>query len=157
MDFQPGFTKHGGCGDRRADLFEVKNEFITAENVVSILDKYDVPEDLELVTVDEVIADYYILEALLKSGRYHPRVVAVDFNPDFDLSEAKVVHRDDAGEWDGTKYTTTSLLAFALNVMRPLGYSFVYSLEMGAHAFFVRTDLLHCALIEADLCVLSRK
>lgn len=70
------------------------------------------------------------------------QVVAVDFNPDLPLEEAKVVRYSAMEEWDGTIYTVASLLAYSL-MARAHGYSFAYALEMGSHAFFIRTDLLH--------------
>ncbi|CAE7198170.1 unnamed protein product, partial [Symbiodinium sp. CCMP2456] len=69
-------------------------------------------------------------------------VVAVDFNPDLPLNEAKVVKYSATAEWDGSVYTVGSLLAYAL-MAHSFGYSFAYALEMGSHAFFVRSDLLH--------------
>lgn len=96
-----------------------------------------------------------IWRALLTDGTFRPRVcsiapfrveaaqvVAVDFNPDLPLEEAKVVRYSAMEEWDGTIYTVASLLAYSL-MARAHGYSFAYALEMGSHAFFIRTDLLH--------------
>jgi len=70
-----------------------------------------------------------------------PRVVALDFNPDLPLDQAKAVRYVADAEWDGSVYTVASLLAYAL-MARAHNYSFAYALEMGSHAFFVRSDLL---------------
>ena len=51
MDFQPGASPHGGCdGCPGQEL--VKNEFVTKDNICSLFDKYHVPTDFELLTID---------------------------------------------------------------------------------------------------------
>lgn len=142
LDSQPGETPHGGCRDCPGVADIVKTEFVTAENIVELFRKYDVPRDFDLLTIDTDYNDYWIWRALLTDGTFRPRVVAVDFNPDLPLHEAKAVRYSAMAEWDGTVYTVGSLLAYAL-VARAHGYSFAYALEMGSHAFFVRSDLLH--------------
>eukprot|EP00434_Breviolum_minutum_P007539 symbB.v1.2.006656.t1/scaffold372.1/size218212/8 len=142
LDSQPGETPHGGCRDCPGVAEIVKTEFVTAENIVELFRKYDVPRDFDLLTIDTDYNDYWIWRALLTDGTFRPRVVAVDFNPDLPLHEAKAVRYSAMAEWDGTVYTVGSLLAYAL-VARAHGYSFAYALEMGSHAFFIRSDLLH--------------
>merc|ERR1719171_1966535 len=66
----------------------------------------------------------------------------MDFNPDLPLSSAQAVEYDANAEWDGSVYTVASLLAYQ-QMAHHFGYEYVYSLEMGSHAFFVRRDLLH--------------
>eukprot|EP00927_Polykrikos_kofoidii_P062077 TRINITY_DN56900_c0_g1_i1.p1 TRINITY_DN56900_c0_g1~~TRINITY_DN56900_c0_g1_i1.p1 ORF type:complete len:905 (+),score=145.73 TRINITY_DN56900_c0_g1_i1:84-2717(+) len=141
MDGQPGETPHGGCPTCPGVDTLVRKEFVTAENVVDLFKKHDVPRDFDLLTIDTDYNDYWLWRALLEDGHFRPRVVAVDFNPDFGLDEAKVVEYVADAEWDGTKYTVGSLLAYAL-MARHFDYTFAYALEMGAHAFFIRDDLL---------------
>eukprot|EP00971_Amphidinium_carterae_P184506 3662887-Amphidinium_carterae.1 len=64
-----------------------------------------VPHDLDLLTIDVDFNDYWIWQALLEDGRFRPRVVAVDFNPDLPLDRALVVRYAEDAEWDGTVYT----------------------------------------------------
>ena len=141
MDGQPGQTMHGGCeGCPGQEL--VREAFVTAENINELFDQFGVPQEFDLLTIDTDFNDYWIWKAILEQGWYQPRVVAVDFNPDIPIDKAKTVHYNATGEWDGTRYTVASLLAYTL-LARDYGYEFVYALEMGAHAFFVRKDLLH--------------
>lgn len=142
LDSQPGETPHGGCRDCPGVADIVRTEFVTAENVVALFLKHGVPRDFDLLTVDTDYNDYWIWRAILEDGTFRPRVVAVDFNPDLPLNEAKVVKYSAMAEWDGSIYTVGSLLAYAL-MAHSFGYSFAYALEMGSHAFFVRSDLLH--------------
>mmetsp|Transcript_111051 Transcript_111051/g.254598 ORF Transcript_111051/g.254598 Transcript_111051/m.254598 type:complete len:362 (+) Transcript_111051:2523-3608(+) len=141
MDFQPGESPHGGCAGCPG-LNVVENEFITAENVNSVFLKYLVPVDFELLTIDTDFNDYWIWRALLVNGTFRPRVVAVDFNPDLDMHVTWTVPYSPTAEWDGTRYTVASLLAYQ-QLGSAFGYEYAYSLEMGAHAFFIRRDLLH--------------
>lgn len=141
LDSQPGETPHGGCPGCPGIAELVRTEFVTAENVVELFKKHDVPHDFDLLTVDTDYNDYWILKAILSDGTFHPRAIAVDFNPDIPLNEAKVVEYEAKAEWDGTVYTVASLLAYSL-LARAHGYIFAYALEMGAHAFFIRKDLL---------------
>lgn len=141
MDGQPGETPHGACPGCPGVVESVKKEFVTAENLVDLFVKHNVPIDFDLLTIDTDYNDYWFLRTVLTNGTFRPRVIAVDFNPDLPLSSAKVVKYDATGEWDGTVYTVGSLLAYAL-MARHFGYSFAYALEMGSHAFFVRSDLL---------------
>jgi len=142
MDFQPGGTIHGGCGSGCVGLNLVENEFITAENVNQVFDKYDVPENFDLLTIDIDFNDYWVWKALLEKKKYRPRVVALDYNADLDLDETLVVAYNPKAEWDGTRYTTGSLYAYYL-LAQEHGYEYIYNLEMGSHVFFVRRDLLH--------------
>lgn len=148
FDAQPGLTPHGGCPDCPGVAELVRRQRLTAENVVDVFRASAVPADLDLLTVDTDFNDYWILRALLSEGTFRPRVVAVDFNPDLPLEAAQAVKYDAAAEWDGTAYTVASLLAYSL-LARAHGYSFAYALEMGSHAFFVRSDLL--AVEDRDL------
>lgn len=141
LDSQPGETPHGGCPGCPGVAELVRTEFVTAENIVKLFGKHGVPFDFDLLTVDVDFNDYWIWRSLLVDGTFRPRVVAVDFNPDLPLHEAKVVRYEAEAEWDGTRYTVASLLAYVL-LARAHGYAFAYALEMGSHAFFIRDDLL---------------
>jgi len=145
LDSQPGETPHGGCPGCPGIAEIVKKEFVTAENVVELFKKYTVPTDFDLLTIDTDYNDYWIWRALLADGTFRPRVVALDFNPDHPIDAAKVVEYEAEAEWDGSVYTVASLLAYSL-LAKEHGYAFAYALEMGAHAFFVREDLL----VESD-------
>ncbi|CAK9047160.1 unnamed protein product [Durusdinium trenchii] len=90
LDSQPGETPHGGC-PHCPGVSIVATEFVTAENIVELFKKYSVPHDFDLLTIDTDFNDYWIWRALLMDGTFRPRVVAVDFNPDIPLHEAKVV------------------------------------------------------------------
>eukprot|EP00927_Polykrikos_kofoidii_P055097 TRINITY_DN49406_c0_g1_i1.p1 TRINITY_DN49406_c0_g1~~TRINITY_DN49406_c0_g1_i1.p1 ORF type:complete len:724 (+),score=85.07 TRINITY_DN49406_c0_g1_i1:22-2172(+) len=141
LDMQPGETPHGGCPGCPGVVDLVKQEMVTAENVVAIFETYGVPKDFDFLTIDTDYNDYWILRSLLVNGTFRPRVFAVDFNPDLPLDKALVVSYNDTAEWDGSVYSVASLLAYSL-LARSHGYAFAIALEMGAHAFFIRRDLL---------------
>jgi hypothetical protein len=120
----------------------VKNEFVTRDNINELFAKYEVPRDFDMLTVDVDYNDYWIWRSILHNGTWLPRLVCVDFNPDVDITSALTVEYKEDAEWDGTTYTVASLLAY-VRMANNFGYEYVYSLEMGSHAFFVRRDLLH--------------
>jgi hypothetical protein len=53
--------------DRRV----IHNHFIKAETIVAIFEQYDVPKDLDILSVDIDRNDFYVAEAIFEAG-YRP-------------------------------------------------------------------------------------
>jgi hypothetical protein len=51
---------------------------ITPENVVSLLDAYEIPSEFEVLSIDIDSYDYWVLDALL--GKFRPRIVVTEIN-----------------------------------------------------------------------------
>ena len=70
-----------------------------------------------------------MLEAILKAG-YRPRVIIVEFNSNFELTEARSVMPPREGEawqcWDSSRYHGMSLLA-AQYLLNRFSYSMVWA------------------------------
>jgi hypothetical protein len=113
----------------------VHREFITALNVNSLFRKYGVPDDVDLVSIDVDGQDFWIWLAL----EYRPRLLLIEYNSGFQLSDSVTVPFDQSFRWDGTKYHGASLAAL-VKLGTDKGYKLVHT--NGANAFFVRTDLL---------------
>jgi hypothetical protein len=113
--------------------------FITAENICDLFQKYDVPQEFDLICIDIDGNDFYVWKAL--SAQYRPRVVIIECNPYFRANEDKVMQYDAKYMWDGSEYCGASVLALA-NLGRKLGYSFVYQEQQGINLFFIRDDVL---------------
>ena len=62
-------------GSDRADGERVRRERIDAENVEALFDRYEVPLDVDLLSIDIDGNDYWVWHAL---RRYRPRVVIVE-------------------------------------------------------------------------------
>lgn len=116
---------------------QVEQSFVTAANVVDLLQRLGVPEEPDLFSLDIDRNTYSVWEAL---PQLRPRVAVVEYNatvpPEIDW---KVNYVSDRG-WNGTSYFGASLKAFEL-LGRRLGYNLVGCTLNGVNAFFVREDL----------------
>jgi len=118
-------------------------EWITAENIMSLLSKYDVGREVDLLSIDVDFNDYWILSAMDMSA-FSPRVIVVEVNSHIPPTEARAVEYRPAAEdsWDGlTDYFGASVRAFYLWGVKN-GYSLVYCESHGVNCFLVRNDAL---------------
>jgi hypothetical protein len=124
-------------GGSKSPTVDVKHEFVTAENINEILERYSVPEDFDLFSLDIDGNDYWVWEALDRQ----PSVVIVEYNATIAASESKTIVYDPSFSWGGhggTEYHGASLLALTRLGERK-GYKLVYA--NGTNAFFVLADL----------------
>ena len=133
-------------GDFENAMINQHREWITRENIVSLLRKYGVPPQPDLLSVDIDGNDFHVLAEILRDGNYRPRVVLVETT--FALHEPSdmVAVYEPAHRWDGTCYSSASTLAF-VRLARAFGYSVV-----GAHPpdlYWVRDDVLEAARLHA--------
>ena len=115
--------------------YQVENERITALNINTLFDKYGVPLDFELLSIDVDGQDFWIWMAM----RHSPAIVIVEYNPSLHIDQSCVMPFDVSYVWDGTQYYGASLLALH-KLGSDKGYTLVYA--NGVNAFFVRTDLM---------------
>lgn len=123
---------HGWKGlllDKKPKKDIVHEAFVNAENINQILSDYDVPDEFDLLSLDIDGVDYYVWKAL----KYKPRVVVVEFNPNF--LDSRTVKYDPEFSWDGTNYYGASLKALQLLGMEK-GYSLIYQADY-LNAFFI--------------------
>jgi hypothetical protein len=59
--------------------FEVTQEFITALNINSILRKHEVPEEVDVISIDVDGQDFWIWMAL----DYRPTLIVIEYNSNF--------------------------------------------------------------------------
>lgn len=114
-------------------------EFITAENINQLFEKYEVPFEFDLLSIDIDFNDFHVWNAL--NEKYKPRVVVVEYNGNFSPTEDKVVKYNPKHRWDYTNYFGASIRAF-YHLARKKGYSLVYAESWGVNLFFVRDDLI---------------
>lgn len=117
----------------------LRKEFITAENINELFNKYQVPYDLDLLSIDIDLNDFYIWKSL--DSKYKPRLVVIEYNATHLPHEDKIVKYDPYDMWDGTNYFGASILAF-YNLAKKKGYSLVYADQNGVNLFFIRNDLV---------------
>jgi hypothetical protein len=113
-------------------------EYVTKDNIKSILEKYNIPKDLDLLSIDIDGNDYHIREAL---SNYKPRVIVMEYNGAFGpTSEYIMGYEENYHHYPPSIKFGASLLSL-VNQANRLGYDYVYSETRGADAFFVRKDL----------------
>ena len=117
---------------------DIKNERITAENIQDLFQKYNVPENFDLLSIDIDYNDYWVWKAITK---FHPRVLVIEFNSSIPPNESKVVSYDADAQWDGTNYFGASLLALK-NLSLEKNYTLLGCDSNGVNAFFCQSDLI---------------
>lgn len=117
-----------------AKTADVKEHFITAENINDILAQYDIPKNLDLLSIDIDGNDYWVWKALT----WQPRVVVIEFNG---AKSGKVtIPYDPNFKYNATDYYGASFdLMCALGLEK--GYVPVCQLE-NLNLFFVRAELV---------------
>ena len=129
-------------------------EWIYPANVVDILLKHQVPDSPDYISIDLDSYDIWIFRALLagneRHGGFRPRVVSIEFNPDFGWA-SPLTFPDPT--WEGASSTRThtswdekscfmgSSAAALVAAATELGYVPVYR-ESAFDIFFVRADLI---------------
>jgi hypothetical protein len=125
-------------GSEKADGQIVRREFVSAENVEALFDKYSVPQTFDLLSVDIDGNDYWVWKAI---ERYRPRVVVVEYNIFFALDAARTIEYNADHVWDETVYHGASLAAF-YKLGLEKGYTLVHTDSWAPNAFFVLTSEL---------------
>lgn len=118
----------------------VKKEWIFASNINSLLEKYNVPENVDIISIDVDSNDYWIWQAI--SEKYRPRVYILEYNASVPLGESKTIVHDDNHFWDKTNYFGASLDAL-VKLGKQKGYTLVGCDNEGVNSFFVRNDLIN--------------
>lgn len=117
----------------------LQREMITAENIVGLFQKYQVPLEFDLLSIDIDSNDFYVWNAVLQ--QYRPRVVIIEYNASHLPHEDKVVVYNPKARWDQSNYFGASILAYYKLGCR-YGYSLVYADKRGVNLFFIRNDVL---------------
>jgi hypothetical protein len=145
-------TEHGWSGlllegdpERANEL--VRCEIVTAENIESLFDRYEVPRDLDLLSIDIDGNEYWVWKAL---ERYRPRVVVIEYNVFFGTRVSKTMPYDPEHSWDKTVYHGASLAALR-KLGREKGYSLVYTDSYAPNAFFVLDSELPAEFVDLPI------
>lgn len=114
----------------------VMKEFITAENINQLFEKYSVPHEFDLLSIDIDGNDYWVLKAL----EYKPRVIVAEINGAIDPGVSKTIVYDQNFTHDGTAYYGASLEALR-RLCDSKGYVLVCE-HKSLNAFFVLKELV---------------
>jgi hypothetical protein len=126
-----------GAGVCRNPLATIHREFVTAENINSLLRKHAVPQQFDLLSIDIDGNDFWVWSAI----KARPRVVVIEYNASVPPGVRSAIAYDPQFVTNGTDYFGASLLALKELGQRK-GYTLVYCERAGVNAFFVADELL---------------
>jgi hypothetical protein len=109
-------------GDNKGNT-EVKEHFITKENILPILKSYKTPIKFDFLCIDLDGNDLYVLEEILK--QYEPSLIVAEFNPIWQPHESKVITYDEKHTWNNDNYYGFSFMAGCL-LAKKYGYRCIF-------------------------------
>lgn len=117
---------------------EVKQHFINDSNIIDILQKYDVPEEFDFLSIDVDGNDYWILDRILND--YKPRLIIAEFNGTIPVGVKKVMEYNENHTWGNDDYYGASFEAFKhLGLLHEYSTIFSYA---STNIYLLRKDLL---------------
>lgn len=119
--------------------------FIDAENIAGLFERFGVPRDFDLLSIDIDGNDYWVWQAL---GAYRPRVVVVEYNAEHPPPERWVMAYNPSHRWDETTYYGASLASLEALGER-MGYALMGTDLKGVNAFFLRRELVRSSRFPA--------
>jgi hypothetical protein len=134
-----------GSPERRCE--QVRQEFVTAENIHSLFASYRVPECFDLLSIDIDGNEYWVWKALRD---FRPRVVVIEYNVFFGTAVSKTMPYDPRHMWDKTLFHGASLAALR-KLGREKGYSLVHTDSYAPNAFFVADSELPESAIDVPI------
>lgn len=119
--------------------FNLQKEFITKENIIELLIKYNVPYNINLLSVDIDFNDFYCLNEILKN--YKCDIIICEYNATHLPTEDKIVVYNRYLMWDGSNYFGASLLSLD-KLAKKYNYSLIYCDANGVNCFFIHNDII---------------
>jgi FkbM family methyltransferase len=132
-----GLLMDAGYENNKINL---KKEFINKENIINLLEKYEVPKHINVLSVDIDFNDFYCLNEILK--KYTCDIIICEYNATHLPHEDNIVIYDKDATWDETNYFGASLLSL-YKLGKKYNYSLVYSTYTGVNCFFVANDIIN--------------
>ncbi len=118
----------------------IQREFVDAENVNLLLDKYHVPSGFDVLSIDIDGNDYWVWKAI--NPIYKPRVVIIEWNCSISPFRALAIPYSPNFAWDSTCYYGASILALARLGERK-GMVLVAADKRATNLFFVTQSYAH--------------
>ena len=135
---EKGYTATLIDGDSHGNP-EVKEHFVTRENVLDILEQYKVPEEFDLFCIDLDGNDLYIINKVL--SKYKPSVIIAEFNPIFCENTSAAIAYNPEHTWENDDYYGFSFLA-GIKVAKRHGYECIFQND-NLNMYFVKSDLIN--------------
>lgn len=134
---ESGWTALRMDGDNKGNP-DVKQEFISPENILELFKKYEVPHMFDFLSIDLDSCDFQLLQRILTY--YIPRVICCEYNPAFEPHESKFLKYEKGYQWDETTKYGFSLLA-GRKLMNSHGYSLIHNHKF-LNLFFIHNAVL---------------
>jgi hypothetical protein len=96
-----GYTALLIDGDNKGNQ-AVKQHFVTKENVVELLEKYETPKEFDFFCIDLDGNDLYIIEEVLKN--YQPSLIIAEFNPIYAQHQSYTIEYNPEHTWKEDNY-----------------------------------------------------
>lgn len=112
--------------------------FLTTDNIATILEHNDVPNEFDVLSIDVDGNDFWLWRAL---GSYRPKLIVVEYNGAYVPPKRWIMKYQADYMWDGSSYFGASLASMS-DLAAELGYALLGTDSTGVNAFFVRRDLL---------------
>lgn len=127
---------------------DIKNEFVTAENINDLFYKYNVPKIYDFLSIDIDGNDYWVWKAI-NEVRFKARVVCIEFNSNFPGDQSFAIKYNPNHRYVQNKYYGASLLAMK-KLGESKGYRLIYTIG-SMNAFFIDNKLLPDLYIPSDI------
>lgn len=117
----------------------IKQEFITQENIITLFKKYDVPLEFDFLSIDIDGNDFWVLGRILE--QYSPRLIVAEFNGTIPLGVSKAMRYNPNHTWGNNDY-----YGFSFDAGKKLGHEFDYTVVHQIHStnmYLIRKDLLN--------------
>lgn len=131
-----GLQMDGGNENNNINL---KREFIMKENVVELFKKYNVPQNINVLSVDIDFNDFYCLKEILMN--YVCDIIICEYNATHLACEDKIIIYNKNGGWDNSNYFGASLLSLD-KLGKKYNYSLIYCNKNGVNCFFIHNDII---------------
>jgi hypothetical protein len=113
-------------------------KFLTSKNICSVFEEYNIPKELDLLSIDIDGNDYHLRESL---SIYSPRVYIIEYNGSYDGNTKYVMPENDEYVWSNRETIFGASLLSLTDQANRLGYDLVYCDKNGVNAFYVRKDI----------------
>jgi len=115
----------------------IQHEFVTQENINYLFQKYNVPKEFDILSIDIDSYDYYTWKGLTE---FIPNIIIVEYNPGLPNNIPLVVNKNSNTNHGERGYFGANLLAYFL-LAQEKGYKFVTTVRW--NAIFVKDNLFH--------------
>lgn len=118
------------------DFPNVKNHFVTRENVLTVLKKYNTPTEPDLLSLDIDGNDYWILKKIL--SKFKPRVIISEYNSEH-IGSKTIKYNPDFVFWPCHYYGYT--FDAGVKLADEFGYKVVFQ-NSSLNMYYVRKDIV---------------